>query len=151
MQRDQLRWCHQVCKLALGMAQQLEPTFGFRATQFLKDQVLGIGSYGQVCRARCDNLTCAAKVLHQHLFDPKVQHRIAHKRTRIAPIRKFEQEIELLSTVYQFCWWLVVFVFIILNSLTIQMQTIYRPSAVFLFSVGGDKIEIFWTQDLHVN
>ena len=82
------------------MAQQLEPTvIGFRATQLLKDQVLGIGSYGQVCRARCDNLTCAAKILHQHLFDPNVQHRIAHKRTRIAPIRKFEQEIELLSVI----------------------------------------------------
>ena len=74
--------------------------FEFKTIDLLKEQIIGIGSYGQVCKAKCDNnLICAAKILHQNLFDPKAQHKTAHKRTRIAPIRKFEQEIEILRTI----------------------------------------------------
>lgn len=32
------------------------------------DQTLGVGSYGQVCKAKCGQQPCAAKVLHQSLF-----------------------------------------------------------------------------------
>ena len=32
------------------------------------DQVLGIGSYGKVCKAKCGQLPCAAKLLHDTLF-----------------------------------------------------------------------------------
>ena len=79
------------------MAQQQDSIFAFKAIELFKEQTLGMGSYGQVCKARCDDLVCAAKILHQNLFNPKLQHNIAHKRIRIAPIRKFEQEIEILS------------------------------------------------------
>ena len=76
--------------------QQKDCIFEFKTVDLLKDQVIGIGSYGQVCKARCDNLTCAAKILHQSMFD---LNKTAHKRPHIALIRKFEQEIEILRTV----------------------------------------------------
>lgn len=79
--------------------QQKDCIFEFKTVDLLREEILGIGSYGQVCKARCDTLICAAKILHQNIFDPKAQHKTAHKRTRIAPIRKFEQEIEILRTI----------------------------------------------------
>jgi serine/threonine protein kinase len=92
--------CIKFVELAIAMAtQQKDCIFEFKTIDLLKEQILGIGSYGQVCKARCDNLICAAKILHQNIFDPKAQHKTAHKRTHIAPIRKFEQEIEILRTV----------------------------------------------------
>lgn len=73
--------------------------FKFKMIHLLKEQILGIGSYGQVCKASCDNLICAAKILDQSLFDPKAQHKTAHEKTCIARVRKFEREIEILRTV----------------------------------------------------
>ena len=32
------------------------------------DDILGIGAYGKVCRAKCGQLPCAAKLLHETLF-----------------------------------------------------------------------------------
>ena len=42
----------------------------FDRVQILKDEdsELGVGSYGAVYKARCDDLLCAAKVLHRALF-----------------------------------------------------------------------------------
>ena len=76
------------------MAQQLriQGRFGFRNIQLIKteDYSLGIGSYGAVYRAKCDQLTCAAKVLHPILFQTRdpAAHRI---------VQRFEQEIQFLS------------------------------------------------------
>ncbi len=36
--------------------------------EFFKEDVLGIGSYGKVCKAKCGQLPCAAKLLHETLF-----------------------------------------------------------------------------------
>ena len=69
-------------------------TLKFKTIKLLKDQVLGIGSYGKVCKAKCDDLTCAAKLLHETLFDPSSPRVLDEKEKR--PIRKFEQELELL-------------------------------------------------------
>ena len=33
------------------------------------DETLGIGSYGKVCKAKCGQLPCAAKLLHETMFD----------------------------------------------------------------------------------
>ena len=41
---------------------------GFASIQLLKAQTLGVGSYGAVCKAKCDGLLCAAKILHSTLF-----------------------------------------------------------------------------------
>ena len=32
------------------------------------DKVLGVGAYGKVCKAKCGQLPCAAKLLHDTLF-----------------------------------------------------------------------------------
>ena len=82
-------------KIALaGMAQQLsiQGRFGFRNVQLVKTEAnsLGVGSYGAVYRAKCDQLVCAAKVLHPILFqtrDPSA-YRI---------VECFQREIDFLS------------------------------------------------------
>ena len=69
-----------------------ERRFTFKEIRLLKESSLGIGSYGSVCKAKCDNLTCAAKILHPILFDlsdPGVQ----------TMLRRFEQECRLLSSI----------------------------------------------------
>ena len=76
------------------MAQQLriQGPFGFRNVQLVKTEAnsLGVGSYGAVYRAKCDQLVCAAKVLHLILFqtrDPSA-YRI---------VERFQREIDFLS------------------------------------------------------
>ena len=71
----------------------------FREIHLLKGHRLGIGTYGAVFKAKCDSLICAAKILHPTLFNPAMQHQLAAERSRVAPIRKFEQECEFLSTI----------------------------------------------------
>ena len=79
--------------------QQGDKKIGFKTIVLLKDQALGIGSYGSVCKAKCDDLLCAAKIIHPTLFDPTALHQIApHKQHRL-PIRRFQLECEFLSTV----------------------------------------------------
>ena len=74
-------------------------TFQFKSVQLFKDQSLGIGSYGAVCRAKCDDLLCAAKIIHPTLFDPTAVHRIAPQREHRLPIRRFEQECDFMSAI----------------------------------------------------
>ena len=78
------------------MAQQLgiQGGFGYRSVQLIKSEAncLGIGSYGAVYKAKCDQLPCAAKILHPILFatrDPAAR--------RI--VQRFEQECEFLSRI----------------------------------------------------
>ena len=64
--------------------------FNFQKIQITKSTCLGVGSYGSVYRAMCDDLPCAAKILHPTLFetnDPGAR--------RI--IEQFEQECNFLS------------------------------------------------------
>ena len=88
-------------RLTLMMAQQRDMyrPIGFKTVQLLKDQTLGIGSYGKVCKAKCDDLLCAAKLIHETLFDPTAQQLIAPQREYRLPMRRFEQECEFLSTI----------------------------------------------------
>ena len=74
-------------------------TVGFKTVQLFKDRTLGIGSYGKVCKAKCDDLLCAAKLIHETLFDPTAQQLIAPQRGHRLPMRRFEQECEFLSTI----------------------------------------------------
>ena len=78
--------------------QQENKKIGFKTVVLLKDQTLGIGSYGSVCKAKCDDLLCAAKVIHPTLFDPTAHHHIAAHREHRLPIRRIQQECEFLST-----------------------------------------------------
>ena len=56
------------------MANQVTPTqqllFRYQSFQIDKSQPLGHGSYGAVYKAKCDQLPCAAKVLHTTILDP---------------------------------------------------------------------------------
>ena len=68
------------------MAAQMEH-FRYRNVQIFKSQSLGVGSYGAVYRARCDQLPCAAKLLHPILANPGAP------RNQ----QRFEQECQFLS------------------------------------------------------
>ena len=57
-----------------------------------KDRQLGSGAYGAVYHATCDQLPCAAKVMHRALSAP------GNLGVQIA-VDKFKQEIELLSAI----------------------------------------------------
>ena len=79
--------------------QQQDKKIGFKIITLYKEQTLGIGSYGAVCKAKCDDLLCAAKIIHPTLFDPTALHQIAPHREHRLPIRRFQLECEFLSTV----------------------------------------------------
>ncbi|XP_064405301.1 probable serine/threonine-protein kinase kinX [Halichondria panicea] len=68
----------------------------FRNVQLFKTDTLGTGSYGAVCKAKCDQLLCAAKLLYPVLFqltapDLGKEHR--------RPFRRFETECAFLSRI----------------------------------------------------
>ena len=76
------------------MAQQSQPQYVFRyqRVELLKTEKLGVGSYGAVYKAMCDDLPCAAKILHCTLFQFT-----APGTTSV--MQKFEQECRLLSSI----------------------------------------------------
>ena len=80
--------------LPLKMTQLLpiQGRFGYHRIHLVKseDNSLGIGSYGAVYKARCDQLPCAAKVLHPILFSTRDP-----ASCRI--VERFEQECQFLS------------------------------------------------------
>ena len=90
---------HQHALKIMAERRQQSKAIGFKSIQLLKDQTLGIGSYGKVCKAKCDDLLCAAKLIHETLFDPTAQQLIAPQREHRLPMRRFEQECEFLSTI----------------------------------------------------
>ena len=64
--------------------------FAYRNIELFKSQSLGSGSYGGVCKAKCDGLPCAAKIMHPTLFD-------LHDTGAVSYLRKFHEECHLLS------------------------------------------------------
>ena len=66
--------------------------FGFRNFHLAKSETnsLGLGSYGAVYRAKCDQLVCAAKVLHPILFQ-------ARDHATHLIVERFQREIDFLS------------------------------------------------------
>ena len=66
--------------------------FGYQIVRIIKTSSLGVGSYGAVYRALCDELPCAAKIIHPTLFetnDPGAR----------KIIERFEQECQFLSLI----------------------------------------------------
>ena len=76
------------------MAQQphLQFEFRYKKVELLKREPLGSGSYGAVCKAMCDDLPCAAKILHSTLFQLNVP-------GTMDVMQRFEQECHLLSAI----------------------------------------------------
>ena len=80
------------------MAQKQTPALAANVNvQLFKDETLGIGSYGKVCRARYGNLSCAAKLIHEILVDPEALKLAPRGREHRLPYRRFEQECEVLQ------------------------------------------------------
>ena len=71
------------------MAEQQEE-FGYHNIVLYKSQTLGTGSYGGVCKAKCDSLLCAAKIMHPTLFDLRDPGTTSY-------LRRFVEECRLLS------------------------------------------------------
>ena len=66
--------------------------FGYQIIRIIKTSSLGVGSYGAVYRALCDELPCAAKIVHPTLFETN------DPGTR-KMMERFEQECQFLSGV----------------------------------------------------
>ena len=64
--------------------------FSYCNIQLYKAESLGSGSYEGVCKAKCDGLLCAAKIMHPTLFDMRDPGAVSY-------IRKFQEECHLLS------------------------------------------------------
>ena len=71
------------------MAEQ-QTQFAYHNIQLYKAESLGSGSYGGVCKAKCDGLLCAAKIMHPTLFDLRDPGTVSY-------LRKFQEECHLLS------------------------------------------------------
>ena len=65
--------------------------FGFRVVELFKEDTLGTGSYGGVCKAKCDGLPCAAKIMHSTLFDLRDPGTVSY-------LERFEEECRLLGS-----------------------------------------------------
>ncbi|XP_064399665.1 probable serine/threonine-protein kinase drkD [Halichondria panicea] len=68
----------------------------YRNVRLFKNDTLGTGSYGAVCKAKCDQLLCAAKLLYPVLFQmiaPDLGKEHRH------PFRRFEMECAFLSRI----------------------------------------------------
>ena len=65
--------------------------FEFRVVELFKEDTLGTGSYGGVCKAKCDGLLCAAKIMHPTLFDLRDPGTVSY-------LRRFEEECCLLGS-----------------------------------------------------
>ena len=64
--------------------------FSYHSIELYKSESLGSGSYGGVCKAKCDGLLCAAKIMHPTLFDLRDPGTTTY-------LRKFQEECHLLS------------------------------------------------------
>ena len=76
------------------MAHQLQTQrlVHYRTVQIIKSACLGIGSYGAVYKAICDELPCAAKIIHPTLFE-------TNDPGSRKIVERFDQECEFLSGV----------------------------------------------------
>ena len=71
---------------------KIEGKFGYQTVQLLETEPLGTGSYGAVYKAMCDDLPCAAKILHPTLFQ-------SNDPGTTTTMRRFQQECSLLSAI----------------------------------------------------
>ena len=81
------------------LQQRIRREIRFRSVQLFKSHSLGMGSYGAVCKAKCDDLPCAAKLLHPVLFDTMAHSQASPETKHRLPMSRFEQECEFLSSI----------------------------------------------------
>ena len=79
--------------MAHGMLHAKQDYFRYQSFHINKSQPLGHGSYGAIYKAKCDQLPCAAKVLHPTILDPtdpgagKIMDRFRQECTLLESIR----------------------------------------------------------------
>ena len=71
--------------------------FEFKRVVLLRTRVLGVGSYGQVCEAQCDDILCAAKIIHPTLLSPSPFQ--LHDTNPRLPLNRFMRECALLKEI----------------------------------------------------
>ena len=81
--------CVQVSTVIMA---QPQGHFGYQIVRIIKTSSLGVGSYGAVYRALCDELPCAAKIIHPTLFE-------THDPGARKIMERFERECQFLSGV----------------------------------------------------
>lgn len=85
------------------MAEERNFDVGYKSVQLLKEEKLGSGAYGIVCKAKCDELTCAAKIIHAELavpFEGQLLGGVSQRgKEHRHPAKRFEQECEFLSNI----------------------------------------------------
>ena len=78
--------------VASGMAESSMAEFAFKEVEILEHDTLGRGAYGTVCKAKCDQLICAAKFLHPIFFE-------TNDPGENDSIERFQKECNLLSQI----------------------------------------------------
>lgn len=78
-----------------------ESLLAFENVVIDKSETLGTGSFGAVCKAKCDELSCAAKLLYPVLFDlspTSVKQGGSNRsdREHRQPVKRFERECQFL-------------------------------------------------------
>lgn len=84
----------------MKMFRKLQPIsnsdIGFTSIEIYPDECLGKGAYGAVCKAMCDELPCAAKLLHSAFFQ-------SHDPGMPTMLRRFQQECDLIGRIRHPC------------------------------------------------
>ena len=70
--------------------------FHYDEVKLFEDQEIGSGSYGKICKAVCDGLPCAAKLLHPTLF-------VYNDPGNVVLLHQFERECEVLGAINHPC------------------------------------------------
>ena len=86
-----------ISKLPDEEHQSMRHQFNYREVQLFKSETLGSGAYGVVCRAKCDELPCAGKLLHSIFLG------INDPGQSMTLMRTFDRECQLLSAVRHPC------------------------------------------------
>lgn len=82
------------------MAEDTErKVFNFKHIKLFKSETLGTGSYGIACKAKCDQLLCAAKIIYPVLLEVQDQSLKSEEQKHMTPYERFEQECHFLSQI----------------------------------------------------
>lgn len=77
---------------------QTDSEFTFSNVELFKGETIGSGAYGAVCKARCDKLQCAAKLLYNTLLELQ-DYQTEGSQSHRTPLNRFKQECQFLSRV----------------------------------------------------
>ena len=74
--------------------------FTYENIELFKSENLGAGSYGVVCKAKCNGLLCAAKIIYPILFEAQDTTTSVLASSHLSPIQRFEQECQFLRQIH---------------------------------------------------